>query len=478
MKIDKTKLQEKNGFFQGKVDAVDRESAQAAVDYKRKVAKKFVSITPEQIDFRVKGDNLFVTRKIDGELAVVFYEDGTAFIINSGGTVRMDLPPLVELAETLQKAGIKSALLAAELHVQEKGERKRVFDLLSALADKNAVDSIRLTVFDIVSIDDRQYNIETFDTVFEKIEELFKETKKVTPVQTEKVSKTKEIKELYSQWVGEENAEGIVIRSEMPFIYKVKTKHTVDAVIVGFTEKSGVEVPVFDSLLMALQRDDQTYQIIAKAANGLSEEDEVALYNKLKDIVIESDHIETNRHRVAYRMVKPEYVIELGFHDVLLETGKGEIKNTLLKLEENRFSFLSIAAGVSILHPVIDRVRDDKAATLENLRFSQVTDLVYIPGFKKEIEALTLEKSEVISREVYVKQSKGKQMVQKFVVWKTNKEKSSDRYLAYVLHYTNFSPGRKDMLKREVRISSDKDQIMAIAKELVAKNIKKGWEPI
>lgn len=68
-------------------------------------------------------------------------------------------------------------------------------------------------------------------------------------------------------------------------------------------------------------------------------------------------------------------------------------------------------------------------------------------------------------------------MVRKFVVWKTNKE-ATEEYPAFVYHYTDFSPSRKDMLKKEVKVSSLKAQIESYLKSEIAENIKKGWSKV
>lgn len=68
-------------------------------------------------------------------------------------------------------------------------------------------------------------------------------------------------------------------------------------------------------------------------------------------------------------------------------------------------------------------------------------------------------------------------MVQKFVVWKTNKEQTG-RFPAYVFHLTDFSAGRKEPLKRDIRVSSNKKQIVALAEEFVAAGVKKGWSEV
>ena len=90
---------------------------------------------------------------------------------------------------------------------------------------------------------------------------------------------------------------------------------------------------------------------------------------------------------------------------------------------------------------------------------------------------MELMESEVISREVYVKESKGTKMVRKFVIWKTNKEATGE-YPAYVYHYTDFSPSRGEMLKKEIKVSNSKKQIDEIFAAELAENVKKGWEKV
>jgi len=66
-------------------------------------------------------------------------------------------------------------------------------------------------------------------------------------------------------------------------------------------------------------------------------------------------------------------------------------------------------------------------------------------------------------------------MVRKFLVVATHKEQSN-KYPAYVLHYTDFSAGRKDPIKRDIKLTNDKDQVMELLTATVEKNIKSGWE--
>ena len=66
-------------------------------------------------------------------------------------------------------------------------------------------------------------------------------------------------------------------------------------------------------------------------------------------------------------------------------------------------------------------------------------------------------------------------MVRKFVLMKTNKESISDEYPAFVVHFTDFSPNRKDALAREVLISNSAEQIETLYHSLKEANVKKGW---
>jgi len=85
-----------------------------------------------------------------------------------------------------------------------------------------------------------------------------------------------------------------------------------------------------------------------------------------------------------------------------------------------------------------------------------------------------LKKSKLLHREVYVKESKGIKKVRKFVVWKTNKEESNE-FPAFVSHYTDYSPDRKDPLKKEIKISENQKEIEMVLKSELEDNVKKGW---
>ena len=93
-------------------------------------------------------------------------------------------------------------------------------------------------------------------------------------------------------------------------------------------------------------------------------------------------------------------------------------------------------------------------------------------------EPLTLAPSSVLRREVYAKTTKGEMAVRKILVWKTEKEEADPAFPAFVVHFTDYSPGRKAPMKREVRLAPSQSAAFAIADDLVESNIKKGWDAV
>lgn len=474
MKLHMDKLKKAKGYLEGNLEAVDALTSVIASNYKKRVCKSFIAISPDQIDSRISGEDFYVTKKLDGEMNVIFFDGSNAFIINTGGKVRTGIPCVENVAKTLKNAGLKSAIIPAELYVEEKNGRTRVFDVLSAISKEDSIETLNLAPFDILEIDGQPFNADSFEQTYQKLSELFSESLNVKPVPFRKLSSKSEIKELFDDWVAAQNAEGLVIRSNLPLIYKLKPKHNMDVVIVGYTEASGDLKGQIRTLLLAMMTSEDCYQIVGKTGNGFTDDERKEFYQKLSKMHIDSEYIETDSSHVAFHMIKPEIVIEISINDILTDANTSGITNHVLELSDNTYKLLNTVSGISFIYPMFERIRADKQACVEHVRLSQASDLVYIPDLDS-CSSIELPKSELLLREVYKKEVKDKLMVIKFLVWKTNKEHIDENYPAYVMHYTNFSSDRKDPLQREIRISNNKDQILAIAQDYIESNLKKGW---
>lgn len=480
MTVDRSKLDNSKGYWEGASDAVDQETTDAAASYKKDVCKNYISINPAQIDERLGGTSYYVTRKYDGELAVLFWNGTDCFALNSGGRVRMGLPCMEEAAVLFRAAGFTQAVIPAELYLDEEKERSRVFEVLAALADKSLHGRLRLAPFDIVSLDGKPFRAASYGEVREKLAAACGTSAMVQPVRCETADSRNQVKALFAKWVDEEGGEGLVVRSELPMIYKVKNRYSIDAAVVGFSEGTGDTRDQVRTLLLALMGEDGGFQVIGRCGNGLDEDLKKKLLPRLLDMKVDSRYIETDSNHVAFHMIRPELVIELNINDVLFETSSGPIFNPRLEIKNNVYHRAGTAAGVSVVFPIFSRFREDKTVNPRDVRLAQVNEIGYNPYAEKTEENAALAPSELVKREVYKKTQGSKLMVQKFLVWKTNKEKipapGGAAYPAYVFSYTNFSSERAEPLQSEVRVSGNKDQILAICEEYMDKNIKKGWE--
>jgi len=478
MELNRDKLVEKHGYHEGAADAVDLVSSNKAIDYKKTITKSYLSICPEQINDRLSGTEFYVTRKYDGELNLIYFDgNNETLIINRSGRVRLGLPCIQEASKALSAAGIKQAIIPSELYVNDENGRTRVFDVLEALSNEKMLKNLHLAPFDIYELNNDINRSMSYDETYGKLKDIFSNTDMCRQVRMQKAASKTEVKEIYSKWVEDEGAEGLVIRSELPLVFKVKPRYTVDVAIVGFSEGTGDQKGQVRSLLLAMMPKEGQYQIIGRTGNGFNEDLKKQLLAELTPMIVESQYIETDSNHAAFHMIKPEKVIELIVNDVLFETSSGAIMNPVLEIDKGQYMRRGSVNGISFVYPIFERFRDDKKAVFDDVRLSQINDFAYIP-LDEIVNDSELPKSEIIHREVYTKESGTKLMVQKFVVWKTGKEKKNKIYPAYVFHYTNFSSERKEPLQREIHISNDETQILELMQNSIDTNIKKGWNKV
>ena len=86
-----------------------------------------------------------------------------------------------------------------------------------------------------------------------------------------------------------------------------------------------------------------------------------------------------------------------------------------------------------------------------------------------------LPSADILRRAVASKELKGKTMVRKLLMWKTNKEEVSAEHPAYVLMLTDYSPNRKTPLEREICVSSSPEQMEEMWEAWQAEYFVKGW---
>ncbi len=454
-----------------------------AQDYRRNTAGRMIPLEPSDILKRFPAGEYHVSLKVDGEFSLLVYREGEALLVNPGGTVRVGIPAVDEAAALLKKAGVKSALIPGELHTAKAhGKRARVHDvsrIARTPATQAELDTLGFAAFDIVEIDGVPEG-EEFRKTWDRLTALFQGGKRATVVETVWLTDADAIEKQFKKWV-DAGAEGAVVRSDSVGRFKLKPRHTIDAVVIGFTESAEDDRKgMLHDLLLALIRPDGCLHVVGHVGGGFSNDDRRNFLSDLKDMVVGSDYVEVN-DQVAYHMVRPEWVVEVSILDLIAQTTRGFPINKMSLTWDSaakRYRIVRRVPLVGMISPQFVRRRDDKRPIAADIPLRQVTDLVEVPLADRDARQLDLPKSEVIRREVCTKQLKGQTMVRKLLMWRTNKDHDDESFPAYVIHYTDYSPNRKTPLEREIRVSSSVDQIEDLWKELASEAFTKGWAPV
>lgn len=452
---------------------MEQKYIQIAVNYKKNIAGRFALIEGAKLKQRIDGERISVTRKIDGHLQIVYFQDGKVFMINSQGREKASALKCLDVFGTsLKKAGVESAIIAAELYFPDLSGRSRCSDVIAALADEEKKALLCLAPFDIIELDGEPWKQEHYADTHNKLCTLFQD-KQVRPVQMKNAASKEDVQAIYDEWVVGEGAEGLVVHNEGPIIWKIKPRHTIDASVIGYTTSDrGIR-----DLMLAVRRPDGLFQMFALGSNGLSDEDRTGIAQRLSQKHVDSEYVLSDSRGIAYQMVKPEIVYEISAVELVARGNDDKVRmNPLLRFDNSQgWKLEGNTPGVTALSVVFERERTDKSPNETDIRVSQLSDIC--PFEEPEGDTAKLKPSTLLERRVFKKTSGEKVMLHKFLLWKTNKE-ASGRFPAYVFFHTDFSSGRKEIIKRDLAYSSDEAQIRAIFDAEMAANVKKGWEEI
>lgn len=467
----------------------DGNLAARLLGYKTGTARRLFALTEEELATRLPpGGKLHVSRKIDGECAILYHGRDETLILSPTGRVVRGAAAAAAARAALIAKGVRSALVPGELHVAGDG-RERAHDVPRALAEGAPPElqaALRFSAFDLMEYDAGSGAEQALPWPYERRYALLREWLGDEPaganrpcgvVPTEIVEGAAAVRPLYDRWVSEEGGEGVVVRCDQPVAWKIKPQRTLDLAVLGYVEGRDDKSGTVRELLVGLVRPGGDFHIIGSVGTGFSDEDRRALLGTLQGLHTTSEYVETNRHYFAYQMVRPALVIEARVTDLLLEDGRGKaVQQMVLRLgEDGGWQIVRKMPLCSLVHPVFLRLRPDKEPSEHDCRLAQVTDAMVVEGADAVAAPVRLPASRVLRREVYTKGAKGGTAVRKLLVWKTNKEQLDPLYPAYVLHFTDYSPGRADALQRDVRVAASEERILAMAEELLRENIKKGW---
>ena len=443
---------------------VNIESASLIGEYRELVAQRYTATSIEDLDRLLPAPPYLASRKIDGELWFISVETTGVKLI----AANKRLAEGESAIHTAVKGLPVGTVLAGELHVPKAGGRERVGDVSASLAKGGA--DLAFTAFDVVSHPAFSWKDSSFASRLETLRKLLPESGPVTTIDTKELGSAEGIKALYKEVVEDTSAEGLIVRCPDGRILKVKPSFDLDLAIIGYTVQSSPTGDEVRSVLLALSDGDVFIPVgtSGNAVEGLSRSD---LLKQLSKITTSSQYRHAASTGQLYQAVKPEVIMECRVLDFQTVDNQGKItRKPELKHAADGWVMGPSRPALSLINAVMTRVREDKADVVSGSRWGQLPDnVVDAPAPAKEQKP-----SEVIRRQVWTKESKDKTDVRKLLVWKTNKD-SDPLFPAFVVHWTDYSSGRKAPLAREVKLATSQKDAGQIADALVEENVKKGW---
>lgn len=447
-----------------------------ATRYKKGVASRYRAIGPGEIGSIPRG-RCFASPKIDGELWFAELADGRATLFTRNDRRIANSPAVTALTAAAGRARARM-VIAGELHARDGSPRPRVGDVAMALA-AGKHERLAFRAFDVVEFGDGPPPV-AYEDRLAALREIFADStdEAAGVMPTEDMADTAGLAEFVTEWVTSGKAEGLVVRSPSGEIFKVKPSFTIDAVVCGFTTRAN-EPDQARSLLMGLVRPDGTVLLVGSGGNMPGEQVRRDVLKTLLDHECESRFRHASSEGSLYRFVRPQVVVEVTCTDLQFEDSSGDyIRKWVIRHEETTWHPVIDANSVSLIHPVISRIRSDKLADGLDARVSQLKERVIAAAFAERIAPRVLPQSTMVRREVWTKASKTGTAVRKLLVWRTGKEAQWPGWPAWIVHFTDYSPDRKTPLERTFRTALTEGDALAVAAEMVTENIKKGWEPI
>lgn len=440
------------------------------VAYRKVVASNYVLMGPSDID-RKLGIPLLVSRKLDGELWFLLHDQEWKLVSPTGRTISGEIE-ILKSTDGLDK----SSIFAGELHVLGEG-RTRIADVAATLSggEKSQTVDLAFGIFDVVSSPDVSAIGTPYSLRYQVISKI-SANKNLFPIISVPTTSSNEVLEIFERDVAGVGLEGLVGRAEDGRSYKIKPTKEIDAAILGFTERRDSDGSLFiRSLLFGLLKDDGSWIPITTTGNVGDNNFRKDLLLQLKPLVKPSSYRRISESSgVMYQLVEPMIIAELKCMDLQLEDSKGRpIKHPRISYGENGWKASGWTNSAAIHNAVVVRLRNDKACTAEDIGWHQITRLLPVA---EQSEETKLGASEVIRRQVWVKEGAGKVDVRKLVIWRTHKESAG--YPAFVVHWTDFSATRKSPLDREVRLAPNDKEAQRIADLMILENIKKGWSEV
>ena len=438
-------------------------------EYKKFQSSKYIPVRGDEITTRVfEFDKYYVSTKIDGHLCFIYKKNKEVYLYNFNGKSfnRKEL-----ISEALKKIPVSSALFVGEIYHYNQGKRTRSFDLTKAISELNEV--IKIGIFDLISYDDKNFDANNWLEKKKIINSIFSQGNIIHPVEEIELTSRKEVENEFNQRVNNNNEEGLIVRGLNGPTFKIKPSLTFDFVVLGYAMGYSDDFSLLKELIFGVLIKENTFLVVGKVSTGFSIDQRKTFFKKFQKLKVPSKVIETSGANVPFTMIKPVLVVEIESIDIINSNSDGVISKSVL-LFDKEYLKLSNSPSVSIISPVFKGLREDKRVANDQTGISQIKRIIELPNIDVEPESKDI--SSPISKELYVKETRGIKMVKKYFVWETNSK--SKNYPRYVFYKIDYSPTRSLKLQRDIKVSNNKNQIIKIFNKQIETDIKKGWNKI
>ncbi len=438
--------------------------------YRHRINKSFQTLSPEELSPFSPSGRLWAAAESGGTPCFLLFEEGKAWLSDSQGHVIHGELPLLKEARQLLRSSRDLQIIAGDLLLKGSGPEGR--DLFRAEPAADWGDHLSFIASEIF---EGLGPFESYEANQEELKRLFKGAWRLHPLSFRSIEGSAAIRQLYMEWVEGAEAEGLLIRPESGKRgLRLRPSLNLNAVIVGYTE-SAKEPNSIHSLCLALRRGEGQYQIIGECKR-MTEERREALFYRLKERQIPSSFHHPNRKGALYRFVRPELALKIRLRDLRSEAASGEaLMGMVCSCDGASWSALQLMPGISCLRPTFVRLLEREELESEELSLDQVRPHCPLPKLEAQAQILQLPQSQLLRREVYIKRSKEKSLVRKVLLWKSNKERVDPRFPAFLVQFTDYNPGRKEPLKRELRLAPRRALADEIFEAMLESHIKRGW---
>ncbi len=443
--------------------------AELLINYKHNVASKYLPVRGDQIGTKVfEMEKYYLSTKIDGHLCFIFKEGNNISILNHNNKPFDRTELNKELVSILKD---QEGLFVGEIHLHRENKRTRSYDLTKEIS--NGKSDIRIAIFDILKLKDKEFLSNDWNNKKNILSEIFPKSGIIFYLDELELNSRKDVEVEFKKRAIDLNEEGVVVRGESGPVFKIKEYLSFDLVVLGYVNGHANDFSLLKEILIGVMVEKNKFLAVGIVVNGFTVSERESLSIDFEKIKVESDSIQVSNSKLPFTMIEPKYIVEVESTDIITSNSDGFIKRPLL-IFNNNFLLDKYSNSISLTTPVFKKFRQDKKVNEKDVGLNQITRVVDI--IDKVEEENNKSTSELMKREVYVKITKGFKMVKKFLIWDTKAE--LDEYPKYVFYKIDYSPSRKDKMKRDIKVSNDEEQIMKIFDTEIETDIKSGWEKI